>query len=272
MKKSELGKALRNGQRVYGCLITSTSPHWPTKVLEVGLDFVFICTEHVPIGHETLSWMCQTYRALDLPPVVRIPSPDPYEACKVLDAGACGVIAPYVETAEQVRTLVGATKLKPLKGERLTAALEDINTLEPKLREYLEKCNADNVLIVNIESVPAINNLDEILAVPGLDGVLVGPHDLSTSLGIPEEWKHPCLDEAIKTIIRKARNKNVGAGIHFWRGIDQEIEWAKAGANLMMHSGDISAFVQVMHREIGEIREALGDKKAGEQDEGSIII
>jgi 4-hydroxy-2-oxoheptanedioate aldolase len=68
-----------------------------------GLDFVFIDTEHIPIDRVTLSWMCQAYRLADLAPMVRIPEPDAYQACMALDGGASGIVAPYVETAEQAR-------------------------------------------------------------------------------------------------------------------------------------------------------------------------
>src|SRR5688572_3276064 len=196
MTGRDIIKNLHEGRRVYSSAMVSTSPLWPNLVKAAGVDFVFVDTEHTPIDRNTLAWICQTYQALGLPPVVRIPSNDPFEACKALDAGAGGVIGPYVETAEQVRGLVGAVKLRPLKGRRLQEALRDRNTLEPELRDYLEQRNGDKILIANIESVPAIENLDEICAVPGLDAVLIGPHDLSCSLGIPEQYEHPRFNEA----------------------------------------------------------------------------
>ena len=100
MDSSELKRRLRAGERAYGTLIVSPSPRWPDMVAKLGLDFVFIDTEHIAIDRDRLSWMCQTYRGLGLPPLVRIPSPDPYQACMVLDGGAAGVIAPYLETAD----------------------------------------------------------------------------------------------------------------------------------------------------------------------------
>jgi 2-keto-3-deoxy-L-rhamnonate aldolase RhmA len=103
--------------------------------------------------------------------------------------------------------------LRPLKGRRLADALRDRNTLEPELADYLEKRNGDKILIANIESVPAIENLHEICSVQGLDAVLIGPHDLSCSLGIPEQYTHPRFDEAVRTIFRIAREHGVGAGI-----------------------------------------------------------
>src|SRR5262249_6912174 len=101
--------------RVYGTMIVSPSPHWPAAVKSAGADFVFIDTEHIAIDRTTLAWMCQTYRALGLAPLARIPSPDPYQATVALDNGASGVLAPYVETPEQARRVRGAGQLRPLK-------------------------------------------------------------------------------------------------------------------------------------------------------------
>ena len=272
MKGRELREALRSGRRVYGTLVVSCSPMWPPVLRQSGIDFVFIDMEHIPRDESVLSWMCCAYREMGLPPIVRIPSPDPFEACKVLDGGASGIIAPYVESADQVRALVGATKLRPLKGERLANALKDINTLEPELKTYLEDRNAGTVLIVNIESVPAMKNLDTILDVPGLDAVQVGPHDLSCSLGIPEQYRDPRFDDAVHEIIRKARQKGVGAGVHFWAGLDLEIRWAEAGGNLVIHSADINLFSETLRRDIAELRRALGDDAAMPEDEGAVIV
>ena len=103
MNPIELGAALRSGARVYGTLVISPAPSWPTQVKRLGLDFVFLDTEHISLDRHQLSWMCQTYSALGIAPLVRIPSPDPYQATMVLDGGAAGVVAPYVETVEQVK-------------------------------------------------------------------------------------------------------------------------------------------------------------------------
>jgi 4-hydroxy-2-oxoheptanedioate aldolase len=259
MTGREIITALHSGKRVYSSAIVGTSPLWPSLAKQSGIDFVFVDTEHTPIGRETLSWICQTYTALALPPVVRIPCNDPFEACKALDAGAGGIIGPYVETAEQVRGLVGAVKYRPLKGRRLQEALRDPNSLEPELRDYLEQRNGDKILIANIESIPAMENLHEICSVQGLDSVLIGPHDLSCNLGIPEQYDHPRFDEAVRKIFRIAREHGVGAGIHFWLSLDREIEWSKAGGNLVMHSSDLATFSRTLKNEVAQLRQALGE-------------
>jgi 4-hydroxy-2-oxoheptanedioate aldolase len=257
MTGREIIQALRDGRRVFASAIVGMSPQWPELAKNTGIDFVFVDTEHVPLDRTTLGWICQTYQALGVPPVVRIPCNDPFEACKALDAGAGGIIGPYLETADQARALAGAVKLRPLKGQRLSEALRDPKTLEPELAAYLAKRNGDKILIANIESVPAIENLHGICSVPGLDAVLIGPHDLSCSLGIPEQYDHPRFDDAVRTIFRVAREHGLGAGIHYWLGLEREIAWAKAGGNLVMHSSDLAAFSRTLKAEIEQLRKAL---------------
>lgn len=260
----DLVRALHNGRRVYGTLLISPAPEWVRVVSLLGLDYVFLDTEHIALDRSQLSWMCRAYAAAGMAPLVRIPEPDAYLACMALDGGAAGIIAPYVETPEQVRSLVGAVKHKPLKGARLVRTLAG-SGVEPALREYLDRANAGNALIVNIESVPALERLDEILAEPGLDAVLVGPHDLTCSLGIPEQWDHPRFIAAVDTIITKARARGIGAGIHaiFENSLEAEARWAMLGANLIMHHADMLAFRFAMSRDLATLKVMLGDAPSG---------
>ncbi len=259
MNGIQLQAALHSGRRAYGTCIVSTSPKWPGMIAASGLDFVFLDTEHIPIDRAQLSWMCAAYGALNLAPIVRVPEPDPYLACMALDGGAAGVVFPYVESIAQVQALRGVVKFRPLKGRRLRNKLECKEDLEPELAEYLAGWAAGKLMIVNIESIPAMEALDDILAVPDLDALLIGPHDLSLNLGIPEQYAHPKFKKAISTIIQKARAKNVGVGLHFSFGIDAEIEWAKEGANFIIHSSDffltrdaLAADLKKFKRELGE--------------------
>jgi len=171
MDTKEFLSHLKKCKYLYGTAILSVSPIWPLAAKRTGIDFVFIDTEHTPIDRTTLAHMCHVYNGFGLPTLVRIPSPDPQEARKVLDGGASGILAPYVESPEQVRELVGAVKMRPLKGKKLKNALENKDALKPELKDYLKDYNEDKFLMINIESVPAMENLDQILAEPGLDGI-----------------------------------------------------------------------------------------------------
>lgn len=258
MDGKQLIKALRGGDIVYGTAVYSPSPIWPRVIQNLDLDFVFVDTEHTPHDRNTVSWICQAYSARNLAPVVRIPSPDPYLAQMTIDGGATGIIAPYVETVEQVKALSGAVKFGPLKGDKLKAFINGEAELESELADYLAKRNANNVLFINIESVAALERLDDLVSIPYVDGVFVGPHDLSCSLGLPEQWEHPVFDDAIRQIITTCRKHNVGIGIHH-NYPEHEIEWIKAGANIAIHSSDISAFNRALTAEFKMIREGVGD-------------
>jgi 2-keto-3-deoxy-L-rhamnonate aldolase RhmA len=271
MMTAELSKNLRTGKTVFGTLIVSPSPRWPDVVRGCGLDFVFIDTEHIALDRAELSWMCQTYMALGLPPLVRIPAPDPYAATMVLDGGAAGVIAPYVESASQVQALRGAVKMRPIKGAKLQQMLDGASP-EPELQAYIQESAASRLLIVNIESTPAIEALDSILAVPGLDAVLIGPHDLSCSLGVPEQWDHPKFLHACELIFRKARAAGVGAGIHFWGSVEQQARFLELGANMLIHSADISLFQKHLRLELDAIRQATHNLSADTANHSAVTI
>ncbi len=258
MKKLLLQK-LTNGKRVYGTCITSTASHWVKAAKSAHLDFVFIDTEHISLERMEVATMCQIYAAHGIAPVVRIPSSDPIKACQMVDAGAEGIVAPYIENINQVKDLVGAIKYRPLKGERLKKILDNKSSAEPELLDYLQSYNAGNMCVLNIESVPAFSKLDELLDVEGVDAVFIGPHDLSVSLGLPEKYDDPKFEEVVKFIIHKCRAKNKAVGIHFSEKPERQIRWIKEGANIIVHSFDIAIFMQKLKLDMDTIRNAAGD-------------
>jgi 2-keto-3-deoxy-L-rhamnonate aldolase RhmA len=262
---------LKNGENVYGTCITSTGPMWPAAIKRTGVDFVFIDTEHIPLGRNELAALCQQFRALGVTPVVRIPCPDPFLACQAIDGGALGIVAPYLESAEQVLELVGATKFRPLKGDLLTGYLNGSKPIPDEIKKYVAQYNAENICIANIESVPALEKLDDLLSVEGLDAVFIGPHDLSVSLGLPEQYDHPEFEKAVTTIIHKTRAKGLSVGIHFSLEPERQIRWIQEGANIVVHSFDIALFSQRLRHDIELIKEAVGDQK-GPEDQTAMIV
>ena len=259
MNGKEIKEKLKAGEMVYGGLVVSQSPKWLKYIKKTGMDFLFIDTEHVAIDSATLSWMCYAYRGAGLSPIVRIPSHDPYRATQVLDGGADGIMAPYIETPEQVTALVGAVKLKPIKGDKLEKLLHG-EEMKPELENYINNANADNILCVNIESIEGIRNLDAILKVPGLDAVVVGPHDLSCSMDMPEQYDNPAFEEAVLDIIRRSRAAGLGVGVHFMGDIERQVQWMeKAGLNFVIHSADINIYIQKMKSDLDFIKEKAGE-------------
>ncbi len=226
---------------------------------------MFIDTEHIPLDRGRLEHMCALYRQLGLPPLVRIPRADAVLARAVIDAGALGVVASYMETVEQVQELRKAVKLKPLQGALLKVAMEDPERFareHPKTKAFIEARQKHIALVINIESKAAIENMEKMLAVPGVDAVLVGPHDLSCNLGVPEDFENPIFQNALKTIFAKARKAGVGAGIH--QGMppastpgmtpDFARTWIEDyGCNVYVHGADVNLFTAQLTRDLSTI-------------------
>ena len=259
--------ALRSGKNVFGTMLTSASPKMFDVTLGLNLDYVFFCDEHVAYNPETLSWMCRAYKAAGINPIVRILEPDPFLATKALDAGAGAILVPYIEKVEDVYDLVGAVKFRPLKGEKLKRILYGKETPSAELVDYLKNHNKNHTLLLNIESPAGVANMEEFFAIksvdgPGVDGIVIGPHDLSTSYDMPEKYMSKEFLELSCSIIRKARESGVAAGGHNGsRGtLDLQMEWAKAGATIIMHSSDMFHFADKLQDDLNLLREIKGEK------------
>lgn len=258
-QKDDLKKKLLEGKTVYGTCITTNAPRWQNLVANSGLDFVFLDTEHIAIDRPDLSRMCLGYQAKGITPIVRILRPDPYRASQAIDDGAIGVIAPYLENSAQVKELIGATKYRPLKGEKLESILCGKSIPSTELKEYLDRFNHGNLCIANIESIPAVERLDELLSLEGLDAIFIGPHDLSINMGIPEQYDHPDFIAVVKTIIQKARKYTLGVGIHFSLDPQRQIDWIREGVNIVIHSSDMALFSQRLREDLDKIKLATGE-------------
>jgi len=262
MNGNQLKAACLAGGRVYGTLVASPSPKWAAELPKAGLDFVFIDSEHMPMDPQTRGWMLRCYRAMHLAPIVRIPSCTYQEAFHAVEHGAEGVVAPYIETVEEVKTLLGAVKYRPLKGERLRGALDGSIELTQKEKDYLRDYNKGLLVLLNIESRAGAENLESLL-LPGVDGVLIGPHDLSINLGHPEEYGHPEFSACVKHIIETCRAKGVAVGNHSAWALDDQVTWAGWGANIIMWNSDVGRFVQGIGADFAHVRKALGDEAQG---------
>ena len=263
MRGERIRERLHMGERVYGSHVCSlTNP--TTAVMQAGFsyDFMFICTEHMPLNRAETAMMCRLYAAHGISPIVRIPYPDAHEAAMALDAGAEGIVAPYVETVEEVKQLVGAVKYRPIKGKMLRDLLDGTRVLPPHMQEFLAGFNRHTYLIIGVESVAAYENLDALLAVDGVDGIFVGPHDMSVTMEIPEQYDHPDFRRVLQDIVGRSREKSLGVGIHFGPGVvtDETIaEFVEIGMNWVLYGADITVLRSAMEERLAAFRERMGD-------------
>ncbi len=253
MTGADFKHKLHAGEKLFGTCITQPSPLWAKIIVEIKLDFVFIDNEHWPFSRNDIANLCQIYTNAGIIPIVRIPQPDPFLACMAVDSGALGIVAPYVEEVEQVKNLVGAVKYSPLKGKILRAGLEQ-DQWHKNTKSYLQKKNEHRIVIINIESTPALDKLHELVDVPGLDALLIGPHDLTLSLGIVNQYEHPNFLKAVERIAKSARQKKIGAGIHAWWGIEQEKKLLALGLNMLIHSSDHYAAMTKLNEDFSQLK------------------
>jgi 4-hydroxy-2-oxoheptanedioate aldolase len=157
-----------------------------------------------------------------------------------IDAGFHGVLVPYLETAAQVSAVVSAARLRPLKGALEVEARASGKLPSEATRAYVEERNKNVVMIIGIESVPAVDNLESILDVLGIDAIFIGPNDLSVSLGIPDQYDDPRYVEAVEHVIATAQARGIPAGAHCF---DEPMltKWLKKGSRFVLFSADVRA-------------------------------
>ena len=254
MNGSELKDVLRGGGKVYGTMISvSRNPKWVPLLNNVGLDYVIIDTEHNPRSRGELGDFLTMWNTIDVVPIVRIPIPDSHYVTMTIDAGAQGVLAPYCETVSQVEEVIGAAKWRPLKGKAVRDLVADGTEVSEATTKYLENRNKNNIAIIGIESVEAVNNLENILKVPGIDGIFVGPNDLSISLGIPDDYNNPKYVDTVKHIITTSESAGIPVLVH-QQSMELSEFWANNGARFILHGTDRRAMVEGFKSEFNKLR------------------
>ena len=176
-----------------------------------GYDWVAIDMEH---GAITLNQLPDIFRALELGntlPIVRLSEGSVKECKNVLDAGSAGVIAPMIENADQLRMIANACRWPP-SGNR-GVGFSRANLFGKNFKEYQSEAQKP-LLVAMVENNLAIDNLDEILKVDGLDAILIGPYDLSASLGILEDFQNPLFKSTVDKIFGACKKNNIPCGIH----------------------------------------------------------
>jgi len=205
MRQTGLKQKLRAKETAFGMFINYPSPDLVEMAGLMGFDWVFIDTEHGPMGLETCSHMVRAAECVGLTSIIRLPYPDPRLINRALDTGAMGVLVPHLDSAERAREIVAGAKYYP-QGERGaghgTRAAD--HGFRLKGAEYAAWANEETMVFGIVEDGHALKNMPEILKVDGLTGVTIGPSDMSHSLGVPGQSNHPRVVEVVDEITRLA--------------------------------------------------------------------
>lgn len=203
---------LKEKQVTIGSWITLAHPAIAEIMAKAGFDWLAVDMEHSVITIREAEELIRTIDLCGVVPLVRLSSNNPVQIKRVMDAGAHGVIVPMVNSEVEAEQAVAAVRYPPegKRGVGLARAQGYGNSFE----QYLSWVNNETVVIVQVEHIEAVNNLEAILAVKSVDGFIVGPYDLSGSLGIPGQFDHPLMKEAMQRIETVGAASGKAPGIH----------------------------------------------------------
>lgn len=239
MESKTLRHRLLNGEETVGTFQTIDSPIVAEIIGNAGMDFVILDQEHGPLTAETCLGLCTAVERGGASPVVRVRSNTEAEIQRALDIGAAGVEVPQVETKTDAEQAVNAARFAPT-GER---------GLSPYVRagaydggpQYTEIQNEETAVIVHIEGERGIENLDDIMAIDGIDVLFLGPYDLSQSLGIPGEVDDDRVEELMAEVCERADDADIVVGTYA-DDVAMAERWREAGAQYVAIGVDAPIF------------------------------
>lgn len=203
---------LKKREVTIGSWITLGHPSIAEIMAKAGFDWLAIDMEHSAITLHHTQQLLQIIELSGIVPLVRVGENNPNSIKRVMDAGAHGVIVPMVNRKEDAVKAVNAVKYPPVGKRGVGLARAQGYGLE--FEKYKEWVNKESVVIVQIEHIEAVNNLEAILGVDGVDGFIVGPYDLSASIGRPGEFDHPEVKNALERARKISEQMNVISGFH----------------------------------------------------------
>lgn len=212
MNVDEIRKKLNGGQVSIGSWITLGNTGIAEILSLAGFDWIVVDLEHSVISIDKAGELIRTIDGCDVVPLVRLTSNDENQIKRIMDAGAKGIIVPNVSSAESAERAVAATRYPP--SGRRGVGLGRAQKYGHGFKEYFDWQVDGPIVFVQIESINAVSELDKIFQVDGLDGYIIGPYDLSCSMGIPGKFDDPKFQEIMKQIHDASVKNNLPSGTH----------------------------------------------------------
>lgn len=222
-----------------------------------GADFVLIDGEHTGFGWESIAPLVSATRAAGSTPIVRVPSASRQNIGLALDMGAGGVMIPMVAGAEEAAAIASWSRYPPegVRGAMFGLAAHDYEEVAPLAA--LAKSNDETLVIVQIETVAALEDVEQIAATPGVDVIWVGHFDLSASMGIPTQFEHPDFLAALDRVVAAgaANGKPIG---YVTSGADDARALVERGFTMLAYGSDIGIYRQALRDGLTGIAAAIG--------------
>ena len=252
MRKNRMKEKINGGEAVMGVINNLQEP----DVLEVlgllGMDFAILDGEHTPLTPDTAQDLYRAAELRGLSTMTRVGENSPQVIQKFLDAGSQGVLIPMVNTKQDAQRVVDAVKYPPIGKRGLAAVRAADYGLTGTLGEYVEMANSEMLVTIQIETLEAVENFDEIASVDGIDALFFGPSDLSSSLGMPGQARHPDVLALIERLGKKTVEDGMAAGT-IARDVEQFAYWRERGFQLLC-TGTIALLTRGVKGLLDDIR------------------
>lgn len=239
MRENSLRRVLAAGRHAAGTMVFEFNTPGIGRLLDsTGVDFVVFDMEHSGFDMDQVRNLISWSRAASFTPIVRVPAADYHFMARVLDVGAAGIMVPMVGTREQAEAIVRACKYYP-RGQRGAGFSLAHDDFQPgSVADKMAAANRDNLVVLLIETAQGVQNVAEIVAVPGVDVIWIGHFDLTQSLGIPGQFDHPLFTEAIDAVVAACAARDVPMGILVNDAAAGRV-WIERGFRVICYSADV---------------------------------
>lgn len=229
MQKNKTKAKLKAGETVFGCFVRYPDPGLIEFLGYQGWDFLVFDAEHGTVEPRDCENMTRAAELRGVTPIIRVTTNWQPIILRFLDTGAQGLLVPWVQSAAEAEAAVRSVKYQP-QGIRGLAGVRAADYGQTRsLGEYVEQANAETLVVLQIETAQAIEQLPEILKVKGIDVIFIGPSDLSQSLGLPGQAQHPTVQAAMQRIADCVAPTDVALGLMV-RNVESAREWQAKGA------------------------------------------
>ncbi|MBD3648224.1 MAG: 2,4-dihydroxyhept-2-ene-1,7-dioic acid aldolase [Pseudomonadales bacterium] len=251
MRANHVLRAWRDDKQTIGAWLSIDSSYAAESMAHAGFDWVCLDMQHGMLDYADVKIMLPAISTTSTIPFVRVPWNEPYEIMKVLDAGAYGVVIPLVNNREEAERAVSACRYPP-DGIR---SFGPIRGAMYGGRGYVEEANNEIACVVMIETAEALENLDDILSTPGVDGAYIGPADLAYAIGIPPTGDNndPKHVETVNRIFDACKKHNIAAGIHTG-SLAFTKRYLEQGFNMVTLGSDGGFMARLARMELNEAR------------------
>ena len=217
-----------------------------------GADFIIIDLEHGPNNIQTVQNLVRAAQVSGIFPIVRVKESCASVMGEALDVGAGGIQVPQITTKAEAEAVIDRTKFAPMGNRGVCRFVRAAQYSAKDRFEYFKDAN-ESVIVLQIEGQEGIDNMDEILTVPGIDVLFIGPYDLSQSLGVPGQIDNPLVEEKMLEIVKKCSEKNITVGT-FTDTIENAKKWKSLGVKYIAHSVDVGVFCDAVSNIVKSVK------------------